>query len=79
MPHFDSSPFAVTSLGYKSCLIVLEAPRKARDGWLCHARIVLGGRLNLPLPPAGGAFPEEARSAAEAAARAAVDRLDQDK
>jgi hypothetical protein len=77
MSYFPHDLFSsTTTISYKTCLIVIETPQSSGADFLCKSRIVLGGRLNLPLPLVSGATAEEARQAALHTARRTVDRLE---
>ena len=76
MTYFPSNLFSSTSVGYKGCLIVLDPPKPAAGAFICQGRVVLGGRLNLPLPPVSGPTVEQARESALQSARATIDRVE---
>lgn len=78
MSYYSKNPFSATSTSYKNCLIVTEEPRPQSGVYACQGRIVLGGRMNLPLPTGYGGSASEALAAALDTARKTIDRLQSD-
>jgi hypothetical protein len=76
MTYFSHELFSATAVAYKTCLIVIERPQASGPAYQCKSRIVLGGRLNLPLPVILAASAESARQAALEAAQRTVDRIE---
>jgi hypothetical protein len=76
MSRFPHDLFSARTEGYKGCLIVLAAPALEGGTFVCRGRVVLGGRMSLPMPPALGPDAEEAIASALETARAAIDRLE---